>query len=60
MEHVNVLPFLGVDMTTFKGVPSMVAPWMEHGSIIKFLTNHPPSQHDIDRLVSVILPVDVV
>ncbi|KAI0786307.1 kinase-like domain-containing protein, partial [Abortiporus biennis] len=34
LMHRHVLPFYGIDRTTFKGHLSMVLPWMEHQNII--------------------------
>ena len=47
--HPNVLPLLGVTMTTERFV--MVLEWMDNGNITKFLKNHP----DANRLTLVSL-----
>ncbi|KAJ7752408.1 kinase-like domain-containing protein [Mycena olivaceomarginata] len=44
LKHQNIVPFLGVDFTTFPS-PSraMVSPWMPEGSILKYMTEHSPA-----------------
>ncbi|GLB37955.1 putative protein tyrosine kinase [Lyophyllum shimeji] len=39
LSHPNLLPFFG--MFRFKHRISLVAPWMEHGNVNEYLTNHP-------------------
>lgn len=40
MKHPNVVPFLGVDSTTFSSpARAMVSPWMAQGSILKYIEN---------------------
>lgn len=34
LKHVNVLPFLGVDLQTFKPHLCMVSPWMQNGNVM--------------------------
>ncbi|KAJ7444317.1 kinase-like domain-containing protein, partial [Mycena latifolia] len=43
-RHKNVVPFLGVDFTTFPS-PSkaMVSPWMPLGSVLSYMGEHSPS-----------------
>ncbi|KAJ6476179.1 kinase-like domain-containing protein, partial [Mycena sanguinolenta] len=41
LHHPHILPFLGIDKDSFPE-PSfcMVSPWMEHGTVIKYLERH--------------------
>ncbi|KAJ7844191.1 kinase-like domain-containing protein, partial [Mycena leptocephala] len=52
--HSNVLPFFGIYYLENRTRLCLVAPWMENGNIMKFLTNNNPS--NTDRL-SLILDV---
>ncbi|KAJ6449557.1 kinase-like domain-containing protein [Mycena sanguinolenta] len=55
LKHANIVPFLGVDSTTFPS-PSkaMVCPWMPRGSVLKYMTEHSPSSvYALDLLYDV-------
>ncbi|KAJ7321543.1 kinase-like domain-containing protein [Mycena albidolilacea] len=41
-RHKNVVPFLGVDITTFPS-KAMVSPWMPLGSVLSYMGQHSPS-----------------
>ncbi|KAJ7186162.1 kinase-like protein [Mycena filopes] len=43
LRHPNIVPFLGVDSTTFPS-PSraMVSPWMVQGSVLKYMARNSP------------------
>ncbi|KAJ7121648.1 kinase-like domain-containing protein [Mycena epipterygia] len=50
LKHPNILPFLGVDDTTFP-VPrmAMVSPWMPQGSVLNYMSeNSPVSRYAIN------------
>ena len=38
LQHKHVLPFIGIDVTTFERGMSMVFPWKTHGNIRAFIT----------------------
>ncbi|KAF8691020.1 Protein tyrosine kinase, partial [Rhizoctonia solani] len=42
-EHPNVLPLIG--MALFEGKFAMVSPWMENGTLTRFISQHP----EVDR-----------
>jgi hypothetical protein len=43
-EDKNIVPFLGVDFTTFPSpARAMVSPWMPEGSVLKYLVEHSPA-----------------
>ncbi|KLO08915.1 kinase-like protein [Schizopora paradoxa] len=45
-DHPNVLPFYGVCVNEFSPQSAMVAPWMQYGNILKYLTHH----SDVNRI----------
>ncbi|KAF8058749.1 kinase-like domain-containing protein, partial [Lyophyllum atratum] len=51
LSHPNLLPFYGV--YRFNGEFAFVAPWMEHGTVVQYLENHPTSNR-------VLLLLDIV
>ncbi|KAF8147956.1 kinase-like domain-containing protein [Mycena galopus ATCC 62051] len=56
LKHTNIVPFLGVDSTTFPS-PSkaMVCPWMPRGSVLKYMMEHSPSSvYALDLLNDVV------
>lgn len=53
LVHDHVLPFLGVDIVTFGGVPCMVAPWMPHGNALQYMAARSPGLRLIKHLASV-------
>ncbi|KAJ7607393.1 kinase-like domain-containing protein [Roridomyces roridus] len=40
LDHPNILPFIGIDRETFPNSLCMVSPWMENGTILKYLDVH--------------------
>ncbi|KAJ7788197.1 kinase-like domain-containing protein [Mycena olivaceomarginata] len=58
MTHPNVVPFLGVDSTTFPSPErAMVSPWMAQGSVLKYIAdpeNSPVAPYAIELLCDVI------
>ncbi|KAJ7145877.1 kinase-like domain-containing protein, partial [Mycena epipterygia] len=40
LHHPNILPFIGIDRESFPSSLCMVSPWMEHGTILKYLEVH--------------------
>ncbi|KAJ6471182.1 kinase-like domain-containing protein, partial [Mycena vulgaris] len=56
VKHENIVPFLGVDSTTFPSpAKAMVSPWMSHGSVLKYMKDHSPSSnYAIDLLLDII------
>ncbi|KAJ7832271.1 kinase-like domain-containing protein [Mycena leptocephala] len=44
LKHKNIVPFLGVDFTTFPSpARAMVSPWMPEGSVLKYMAEHSPT-----------------
>ncbi|KAJ7808493.1 kinase-like domain-containing protein, partial [Mycena leptocephala] len=56
LKHPNILPFLGVDGTTFPAPRmAMVSPWMPQGSVLNYVSeNSPASCYAINLLDDVI------
>ncbi|KAJ7224829.1 kinase-like domain-containing protein [Mycena rebaudengoi] len=48
-KHPYILPMLGIDCETFPSSLCMVSPWMENGTVLKYLEEH--GRQDVDRLV---------
>ncbi|TCD66289.1 hypothetical protein EIP91_001580 [Steccherinum ochraceum] len=46
-QHKHILPFLGVDITTFAPFHCMVSPWMEKGNIMQCITSMHEKQINI-------------
>ncbi|KAJ7619293.1 kinase-like domain-containing protein [Roridomyces roridus] len=40
LNHPNILPFIGIDRETFPNSLCMVSPWMENGTVLKYLDVH--------------------
>jgi serine/threonine protein kinase len=55
LEHPNILPFLGVDMTLRQPSYCLVSPWMENGNVLEFIKAHP----NPDRLALVSMQSDM-
>ncbi|KAJ7722656.1 hypothetical protein DFH07DRAFT_897892 [Mycena maculata] len=57
LKHKNIVPFLGVDSTTFPSpARAMVSPWMPLGSVLKYMKeNSPSSMYAIELLHDTIL-----
>ncbi|KAK0447531.1 kinase-like domain-containing protein [Armillaria borealis] len=49
LHHKNILPFLGLNTTSFGGRYCLISPWMNNRNIIKFLE----SNQDHDRMKSI-------
>ncbi|KAF7322227.1 Ste ste11 protein kinase [Mycena kentingensis (nom. inval.)] len=49
LQHDFILPFLGVDVTTFSPAISLVSPWMKHGTILKYL--HTQGRAHIEQFI---------
>ncbi|KAJ7126093.1 kinase-like domain-containing protein, partial [Mycena epipterygia] len=41
LSHPNVLPLLGIDLTTRKPSCCLVSPWMKNGNVMAFLERYP-------------------
>ncbi|KAJ7762439.1 hypothetical protein B0H14DRAFT_2403626, partial [Mycena olivaceomarginata] len=56
LKHKNIVPFLGVDSTTFPSpARAMVSPWMPLGSVLKYMADHSPSSTYAIELVRICL-----
>jgi hypothetical protein len=51
LNHVHVLPFLGLDAETFPGFFCMVSPWMRHGTALGHVRDRIPLGKDVTQLV---------
>ncbi|KAJ7817235.1 kinase-like domain-containing protein [Mycena leptocephala] len=40
LRHSFILPFIGIDRETFPSSLCMVSPWMENGTVLKYLNDH--------------------
>ncbi|KAJ7231954.1 kinase-like domain-containing protein [Mycena rebaudengoi] len=49
LKHPYILPMLGIDCETFPSSLCMVSPWMENGTVLKYLEEH--GRQDVDRLL---------
>ncbi|KAJ6514001.1 kinase-like domain-containing protein, partial [Mycena vulgaris] len=56
LKHENIVPFLGVDSTTFPSpAKAMVSPWMPLGSALKYMKeNSPSSTYALELLLDTI------
>ncbi|KAJ7758020.1 kinase-like domain-containing protein [Mycena metata] len=43
LQHLSILPFMGIDQDTFPGYLCLASPWMEQGTILKHLKSHGPA-----------------
>ncbi|KAF7369909.1 Serine/threonine-protein kinase STY8 [Mycena sanguinolenta] len=59
LKHENIVPFLGVDSSTFPGKTlAMVSQWMAHGSVLSYMLNNSPcSDYAIDFINDVIMGI---
>ncbi|KAJ7113128.1 kinase-like domain-containing protein [Mycena epipterygia] len=48
-RHKYILPLIGIDRKTFPLSFCMVSPWMKHGTVLKYLTEH--GRADVDKLL---------
>ncbi|KAJ7206235.1 kinase-like domain-containing protein, partial [Mycena haematopus] len=49
LQHPFILPFIGIDRQTFPSSLCMVSPWMENGTVLKYLNDH--GRADVDKLL---------
>ncbi|KAJ7360826.1 kinase-like domain-containing protein, partial [Mycena albidolilacea] len=49
LQHPCILPFIGIDRQTFPSSLCMVSPWMENGTVLKYL--HDYGRANVDRLL---------
>ncbi|KAJ6554051.1 kinase-like domain-containing protein [Mycena vulgaris] len=49
LQHPHILTFIGIDRETFPSSLCMVSPWMEHGTILEYLTRH--GRENVDKLL---------
>ncbi|KAF7299977.1 Kinase-like protein [Mycena kentingensis (nom. inval.)] len=50
LQHPNILPFIGIDRETFPNSLCLVSPWMENGTVLRYLKEHPKT--NVDPLLS--------
>ncbi|KAF8153619.1 kinase-like domain-containing protein [Mycena galopus ATCC 62051] len=46
LQHPSILPFIGIDQETFPGYLCLASPWMEQGTILKYLESHGTANMD--------------
>ncbi|KZT22853.1 kinase-like protein, partial [Neolentinus lepideus HHB14362 ss-1] len=51
LHHPHILPFYGLDLLTFKSYICLVAPWMQHGTLIKYVQTQILSNSEINKLL---------
>ncbi|KAJ7231346.1 kinase-like domain-containing protein [Mycena rebaudengoi] len=49
LKHPYILPMLGIDQESFPPSLCMVSPWMENGTVLKYLEEH--GRQDADKLL---------
>ncbi|KAF7341491.1 Adenylate cyclase [Mycena venus] len=49
LQHEYILPLIGIDRETFPLSFCMVSPWMKHGTILQYLSQH--GRADVDKLL---------
>ncbi|KAJ6457351.1 kinase-like domain-containing protein, partial [Mycena sanguinolenta] len=47
--HPYILPFLGIEENSFPSLLCMVSPWMEHGTVLKYLEQY--GHRTVDKLL---------
>ncbi|KAJ7622667.1 kinase-like domain-containing protein, partial [Mycena polygramma] len=50
LQHPFILPLIGIDRETFPSSLCMVSPWMENGTVLKYLNDH--GRANVDKLLS--------
>ncbi|KAJ7886899.1 kinase-like domain-containing protein, partial [Mycena leptocephala] len=50
LQHSFILPFIGIDRETFPSSLCMVSPWMENGTVLKYLNDH--GRANVDKFLS--------
>ncbi|KAJ7195884.1 ankyrin repeat-containing domain protein [Mycena rebaudengoi] len=53
LQHPYILPLIGIDRESFPASLCMVSPWMEHGTVLKYLNDH--GRANVDRLVNILI-----
>ncbi|KAF7319101.1 Kinase-like protein [Mycena chlorophos] len=51
LRHPFILPFLGIDNETFPLSICIVSPWMEHGTVIRYLKGRGRDHDTVNRLL---------
>ncbi|KAJ7231344.1 kinase-like domain-containing protein [Mycena rebaudengoi] len=49
LKHPCILPMLGIDQESLPSSLCMVSPWMENGTVLKYLEEH--GRRDVDKLL---------
>ncbi|KAJ7157387.1 kinase-like domain-containing protein [Mycena filopes] len=49
LRHPHILPLLGIDRDTFPSSLCMVSPWMQNGTVLKYLNDH--GRANVDKLL---------
>ncbi|KAJ6526558.1 kinase-like domain-containing protein [Mycena vulgaris] len=49
LQHKYVLPLIGIDRESFPSSFCLVSPWMKHGTVLKYLTEH--GRDDLDKML---------
>ncbi|KAJ7468639.1 kinase-like domain-containing protein [Mycena latifolia] len=49
LQHKYVLPLIGIDRESFLSSFCLVSPWMKHGTVLKYLSEH--GREDVDKLL---------
>ncbi|KAJ7231335.1 kinase-like domain-containing protein [Mycena rebaudengoi] len=49
LKHLYILPMLGIDQESFPSSLCMVSPWMENGTVLKYLEEH--GRQEVDKLL---------
>ncbi|KAJ7729367.1 kinase-like domain-containing protein [Mycena olivaceomarginata] len=49
LQHEYILPLIGIDRETFPLSFCMVSPWMKHGTVLKYLSQH--RRANVDKLL---------
>ncbi|KAK7029810.1 kinase-like protein [Favolaschia claudopus] len=49
LRHPHILPFLGIDRDSFPSSLCAVSPWMQHGTILRYLQDH--GRGNLDKLL---------
>ncbi|KAJ7226275.1 kinase-like domain-containing protein, partial [Mycena rebaudengoi] len=50
LRHPHILPLIGIDRESFPMSLCMVSPWMEHGTVLKYLKEH--GRRNVDKFLS--------
>lgn len=57
LRHSHIVPLIGIDAESFPPFFCMVSPWMENGTVIKYLSGvgQATRRSIVDRLVSALI-----